>query len=98
MKKILVCCNAGVSTTLLVNKLKAEAAARGDEFDIEANPLAATIDNLQSADAVLLAPQVAYAQPNLQEGTKAPVYGIDPNDYARADAPAILDFIEGLFK
>ena len=29
MKKILVCCNSGVSTSLLVNKLEASIAATG---------------------------------------------------------------------
>ena len=39
MKKILLCCAAGMSTSLLVNKMKAEAEKRGIEVEIWAEPL-----------------------------------------------------------
>ena len=39
MKKILLCCAAGMSTSLLVNKMKAVADERGLEVEIWAEPL-----------------------------------------------------------
>ena len=90
MKKILVCCNSGVSTTLLVSKLEAAAKADGGDIEVVAYPLAKGIEHLSDADVVLLAPQVAFAQPNLAEGTDAPVRAIDPDEYARMDVAAIL--------
>ena len=39
MKKILLCCAAGMSTSLLVNKMKAAAEAKGEEVEIWAEPL-----------------------------------------------------------
>ena len=39
MKKILLCCAAGMSTSLLVNKMKAVADERGLEIEIWAEPL-----------------------------------------------------------
>ena len=85
MKKILVCCNSGVSTSLLVNKLEASIAATGAELEVSALPLAQAIDELAASDVVLLAPQVGFAADNLKEATQAPVAVIDPDAYARAD-------------
>lgn len=96
MKKVLVCCNAGVSTSLLVAKLERAAEARGAGYSIEAHPLAEAIDHLSSSDVVLLAPQVGFAEANLREATTAPVRVIDVEAYARANAEQILDDIADL--
>ncbi|MDY4041223.1 MAG: PTS sugar transporter subunit IIB [Collinsella sp.] len=91
MKKILVCCNTGVSTSLLVAKMKQEAEARGLDADIEARPLSEAVAHLAEADAVLLSPQVGFAQGSIQETSDVPLAVIEPDVYARADAAAILD-------
>jgi len=54
MKKILLCCNAGMSTSLLVQKMQKEAASRGLDVEIEARPLNEAHDHLSDADIVLL--------------------------------------------
>ena len=59
MKRVLVCCNTGVTTSLLVAKIKAVAEARGLEIEIEASPISTAADHISDADAVLLGPQVA---------------------------------------
>ena len=61
MKKILLCCAAGMSTSLLVNKMKAEAEKRGIETKIWAEPLDKAKEEFKKADVVLLGPQVKYA-------------------------------------
>ena len=61
MKKILLCCAAGMSTSLLVNKMKAEAEKRGIETKIWAKPLDKAKEEFKKADVVLLGPQVKYA-------------------------------------
>ncbi|QWT17436.1 PTS sugar transporter subunit IIB [Collinsella sp. zg1085] len=94
MKHILVCCNAGVSTSLLVQKLKREAELKGLDVAIEARPLADAVDHLNDADLVLLGPQIGYAQGSIQETTDVPVQVIDPDLYARADAAGILETVE----
>lgn len=90
MKKILVCCNAGVTTSLLVTKMQQVAADRGMDVEVVAHPLATAIDHLADADVVLLAPQVGFAKSDLENATKAPVVVIDSDDYARTDAAMIL--------
>ncbi|WP_085829745.1 PTS sugar transporter subunit IIB [Collinsella vaginalis] len=96
MKKILVCCNSGVSTSLLVAKMKQEAEDRGLDVDIEAKPLADAVGLLAGADAVLLSPQIGFAQGSIQEVSDVPLAVIEPDVYARADVGAILDSAEAL--
>ena len=50
MKKILLCCAAGMSTSLLVNKMKAEAEKRGIETKIWAEPLDKAKEEFKKAD------------------------------------------------
>ncbi|HCW54811.1 MAG TPA: PTS sugar transporter subunit IIB, partial [Clostridium sp.] len=40
MKKILLVCSAGMSTSLLVTKMREAAAAKGEEVQIDALPVA----------------------------------------------------------
>ena len=61
MKKILLCCAAGMSTSLLINKMKLEAEKRGIEVKIWAEPLDRAKEEFAKADVVLLGPQVKYA-------------------------------------
>ena len=58
MKKILLVCAAGMSTSLLVNKMKESAIEKGIEIDIEALPISECSTVIDSVDIVLLGPQV----------------------------------------
>ena len=44
--KIMLCCNAGMSTSLLVQKMQKEVAARGEEVAIEARPMNEAMDHI----------------------------------------------------
>lgn len=96
MKKVLVCCTTGVSTSLLVSKMQNVAKERGLDYQIEAYPISKAVEHLSEADAVLLSPQVAFAAPNIKEGSQAPVAVIDDVQYASADAGSIVDSIAEL--
>ena len=63
MRKIVLLCAAGMSTSLLVNKMKAAAADEGYECDIAAFPVATAKDH---ADIILLGPQVRFAKGKVQ--------------------------------
>lgn len=67
MKKILLCCSAGMSTSLLVNKMKDAAKDKNIEVEIWAEPLDKAHDEVPKADVVLLGPQVKYALPELKK-------------------------------
>ena len=65
MRKIVLLCAAGMSTSLLVNKMKAAAADEGYECDIAAFPVATAKDHAD-ADIILLGPQVRFAKGKVQ--------------------------------
>ena len=66
-KKIRLFCAAGMSTSLLVNKMKDAAKAAGKDYDITAFSLNEFDQHAAEADVCLLGPQVRYALPKLQE-------------------------------
>ena len=94
MKKILLCCAAGMSTSLLINKMKAEAEKRGLEVEIRAEPLEKAKGEFAKADVVLLGPQIKFALPEIkkltdQAGNKIGV--IDMMDYGMMNGEKVLN-------
>ena len=62
MKNILLACNAGMSTSLLVQKMQTEAKGQGLDVSIAAYPLNKALEHVDTADVLLLGPQIAYAK------------------------------------
>ncbi len=60
MPRIVLCCAAGMSTSMLVNKMKAEAQQRALALEIYAVAVAEFERELPHADVILLGPQVKY--------------------------------------
>ncbi|MGG7178321.1 PTS sugar transporter subunit IIB [Clostridium paraputrificum] len=60
MTKIILACAAGMSTSLLVNKMKEAAEIRNIEVSIKAIPEAAISEHLDECDVILLGPQVRF--------------------------------------
>ena len=96
MKRVLVCCNTGVTTSLLVAKIKAVAEARGLEIEIEALPISTAADHISDVDAVLLWPQVGFAKEAFEEAGAKNVRVITTEDYATQNAENILGSIKGV--
>lgn len=91
MKTILLACNAGMSTSLLVQKMQAEAKAQGLDVTIEASPLAQALDKVADADILMLGPQIKYAMSEAEETAgSVPVTVIAMADYGRMNAKKIL--------
>ncbi len=63
MKKIMLCCNAGMSTSLLVQKMQAEVANRGLDIEVEARPMNEAHDHLDECDMLLLGPTLRRRPP-----------------------------------
>ncbi|WP_414630470.1 PTS sugar transporter subunit IIB, partial [Cronobacter sakazakii] len=53
MKNIVLCCAAGMSTSMLVQRMKDAAQKKGVEVDIKAVPVAEFKDIIGTADIVL---------------------------------------------
>ncbi|HGZ2539242.1 TPA: PTS sugar transporter subunit IIB [Yersinia enterocolitica] len=95
MKKIMLCCSAGMSTSMLVKKMVEEAEKRNLEVDIKAFGVVEFEQNVGDYQVVLLGPQVKYMQRDLQN--KANAYGIKVEpihmmDYGMQKGAAVLDF------
>lgn len=90
--KILLACNAGMSTSLLVQKMRKEAAFQGIEATIDAEPLGPALEDVQDYDVLMLGPQIKYAEGDAKEAAdgKAPVRVIAMADYGRMNAKKIL--------
>lgn len=93
MKKIMLCCSAGMSTSLLMKKMIAEAEQRGLPVEINAYGVAEFAEQVGHYQVVLLGPQVKYMQQDLQK--QADKYGIrvepiNMMDYGMQKAPRSL--------
>ena len=92
MVTIRLFCAAGMSTSLLVNKMKDAASKRGLEADIVAFPESQMHANLDGVDVAL---QVGYRLASAKEicGPKGvPVDVIPMVDYGMMNGEKVLDF------
>ena len=93
MKNILLVCAAGMSTSLLVNKMKAAAKERGLEVNIDALPVSECSRVIDEVDIVLLGPQVRFQKPQVDALVKGrvPVEVIDMRLYGTMNGKVILE-------
>ena len=93
MIKIMLVCSAGMSTSLLVTKMKGEADNQGIEAEIWANSEAEAKDKWQEADIILLGPQVKYLEGKIKEMVKnsIPVQVINMVDYGTMNGKKVLE-------
>ena len=93
MKKILLVCSAGMSTSLLVNKMKEAAKAKGIEVWIDALPVAESSSAIDGVAIVLLGPQVRFQKSNVEKlvDGRIPVEVIDMRLYGTMNGKAILE-------
>lgn len=93
MKKILLVCAAGMSTSLLVNKMKDAANKRGEEIDIFALPILESSSVIDEVDVVLLGPQVRFQKAQVDSMVKGrvPVEVIEMRAYGTMDGEKVLN-------
>ena len=85
-KHIYLFCSAGMSTSLLVSKMRAQAEKYEVPVVIEAFPETLAGEKGQTADVVLLGPQIAYMLPEIQRLLpNKPVEVIDSGLYGKID-------------
>ena len=66
MIHIMLCCASGMSTSLLVEKMKKAALEQGIEAEIWAVGANEVKANADKTDVILLGPQVKYAQKKIE--------------------------------
>jgi len=100
MKKILLVCNAGMSTSMLVQKMKKVAGEKGVEVEIDAVPSTELSQCWESADVILLGPQIGFMKDSIKDTVenKIPVEVINMIDYGRMNADNVLTVALDLMK
>lgn len=92
MKKILLVCNAGMSTSMLVARMKKSAEAKGLDVSIEAKALSVAKKEIAEMDIVLLGPQIRYELNNVKKiAGDVPVEAIDMKDYGAMNGEKVLE-------
>lgn len=91
MKKIVMICAGGLSTNWLVKRLKGYCQAHQIPLEIEAYGLADYLPAAYHADAILLGPQIAYYQNEIERKSGRKVETVSCNDYALANCEKIIN-------
>lgn len=98
MKRIVLACAAGMSTSMVVTRMEKEAAARGLEYQIYAIPEQNLREELQNygndVAVVLLGPQVRFKleeNKKLTDSYQLPIAVIDTVAYGTLNGAKVLD-------
>lgn len=94
MKRILLACSSGMSTSLLVSKMKEVAKEKGIEAEIWAVAQDKAPKEMERADVLLIGPQMRFMKKKLAavaEQVGIPLDVIDPVAYGRIDGEAVLN-------
>jgi len=94
MKRILLACSSGMSTSLLVSKMKEAAAEKGIETEIWAVAQDKAFEDIKKADVLLIGPQMRFLKGKFAktaEEVGIPLDVIDPVAYGRVDGAAVLN-------
>ncbi|AMX83479.1 PTS sugar transporter subunit IIB [Geobacillus subterraneus] len=94
MKRILLACSAGMSTSLLVTKMQEYVKSIGEEAEIWAVGQDQAKKEMEKADVVLIGPQMSFLKGELQK--EAQKYGIqvdviDMVAYGMADGKKVYE-------
>lgn len=82
MLKIVLCCSAAMSTSLLVEKISHAAKEENISIEICATGLNDIETVAENANIILMAPQVQYAKKHMMKlFSKIPVIDISTRDY-----------------
>lgn len=94
MKNILLACSAGMSTSLLVRKMKEVAESKGIEVNIWAVSQDKALKEIEKADVLLIGPQMRFLKNKFSKITEEigiPLEVIDTMAYGRLDGEAVLN-------
>ena len=94
-------CDQGISTSVLVTKMRKAAARQGKDVEIQAFPTFDMAKQLDGVDCALLGPQVGYLKNKMAAlcaEKNVPLEVIPAEDYGAGDGEKVLAFAESLIK
>jgi PTS system cellobiose-specific IIB component len=91
-KKILLACAGGFSTSMLVERMKEAAEAKGVDVVIDACG-EGSLESYLPADIIMLGPQMGHAEDGVKAkvGPGVPVTVIEMMDYGMMDGEKVLN-------
>lgn len=96
MKHIMLVCNAGMSTSMLMTKMSQAAQAKGIDTEIWAVPVAEVETEVQNKtiDVILVGPQVKFMLNDYKESYEPAIKvdAINMMDYGTMNGEKVLDF------
>ena len=92
MKRIMLACASGMSTSLLVEKMKEASKTYDEEYVIWAVALETIQEEIGNFDVLLLGPQISIYKDRIEKivAGAAPIAVIKPSDYGRCNGKAVL--------
>ena len=95
MRKIVLFCAAGMSTSLLVTNMQKAAGDMGYETDIAAHPISEASMYGPEADIILLGPQVRFELKKIQaQFPDKKVEYIDMRAYGMMDGKTVIEHVK----
>lgn len=95
MRNVILVCSAGMSTSLLMTKMRDYAANIGYEMEVSAHPISEVEEVGKNADVILLGPQIRF---NLSKVKgmfpEKPVECILPTDYGMMNGENIVKLVQ----
>lgn len=88
--KILLVCAGGLSTSILMKKVRKWAQENGQEVEIEAVGKSAYENIWRNYDCILTGPQISYCLEEIKGNVNIPVSAITPMDYAIGNAENVM--------
>lgn len=95
MKKVMLICNAGMSTGILAKKIE---AASNNSLKVSAYSESEYVDYLSGIDLVLVGPQIRFLMPQIKQAISVPVHAISPVKYGMMDGKAVFEDIQKLIE
>lgn len=91
MKKIVLLCSAGMSTSMLVKKIREAAVKESYECTVDAYGVSEASNVVPDADCVLIGPQVRFQLDKLKKNyPDKKIESIDMMAYGRMDGQKVL--------
>ena len=92
MKKIILLCSGGMSTSVLAKKMQEVADKEGLETVVTAHGVSQAVEVAHDADVVLLGPQIRYTLDKIKgQLPNIPVAVIDMRDYGTMNGQSVLN-------
>lgn len=91
MRKVMLVCNAGMSTGIMAKKIVEASKGTMEVFACGEGEFE---NHLDGVDMILVGPQIRFLVPNIQQKVSCPVQAIPPQYYGAMNGAAVYQEIQ----